>query len=364
MKHKIFVVLFFIAILPFVIFASMDLSYDFNPGRSLFAEPKAAPYSLSTSLKYITVTDGQPNEILASKRTPGLKDAEIVMVPWTAANDSNVNYFNLKSGVDLAFSRLTVGPVSIELNLGAGLNTVFEGFGGSNCVGFDGLYFYGLNASIYDIVQLKAGYHHFSGHWGDELNDKYYDVIKTYSDFDTKTYQTTEYTRDNSMLLGVSVTPASFIRVYGELEIPEKASWIHPVMHVPNDTIRPTDDARNQMEDLGNKYGIENIIKADNYHAYRIQAGVELEVPIYKNYSYFLSYDFQSHQDGQTMHNLTDYSADNPWEIENTISTGISMKHEVRDVKIEFTYHDGRFPLLNLYYQRTKYWSLGFNISG
>ena len=364
MKKKFVVLCFFIALLPLVIFASIDFSYDFNPGRSLFEEPKADPYSLSTSLKYITVTEGQPNEILASKHS-GREDAEIVMVPWTDANDSNVNYYNLKSGVDLAFSRLTLGPVSIELNLGGGLNTVFEGFGGSNCIGFDGLYFYGLNASFFDVIQLKAGYHHFSGHWGDEINDKYYERLREYTDYvnGTKIYQTTEYTRDNSMLFGISVTPASFLRFYGKLEIPKKASWLHPVTHLPNDTVRPT-DGDNQMEHLGEKYGIKNIIKADGYHAYRIQAGVGLEVPIYKKYSYFLSYDFQSHQDGQTMHNLEDYSPNNPWEIENTISTGISMKHVVRDVRIEFTYHDGRFPLLNMYYQRTKYWSLGLNISG
>jgi len=62
------------------------------------------------------------------------------------------------------------------------------------------------------------------------------------------------------------------------------------------------------------------------------------------------------------MHNLTGYSADNPWKIENTISTGISMKHDVREVKIEFTYYDGRFTFFYWYYQRTGYWSLAFNI--
>ena len=106
-----------------------------------------------------------------------------------------------------------------------------------------------------------------------------------YSDYvdGTKVYQTTEYTRDNSLLLGISVIPLSILRVYGELEIPKKASWIHPVMHVPNDTVRPKDGI-NQMEDFEERYGIETIIKDDNYHDYRIQVGVELEVPIYKNY--------------------------------------------------------------------------------
>lgn len=78
-----------------------------------------------------------------------------------------------------------------------------------------------------------------------------------------------------------------------------------------------------------------------------------------------LAGDVQFHQDGQTKHQIGQYSPDNPWEMEFTVGGGLELGNILengRIVRIEAYYHDGRVPATQWFYQRMKYISVGVGI--
>lgn len=113
---------------------------------------------------------------------------------------------------------------------------------------------------IADRVSSRFGIHHFSGHYGDEMLEKFYgynevnfaktyksgslfNYAKTHTDADTtKEYYlngSVEYVRDNSWILAVSADLPYGFRIYGEAELPKNPSWLRPFIHVPADYDNP-----------------------------------------------------------------------------------------------------------------------------
>ncbi len=83
--------------------------------------------------------------------------------------------YRVKTGFSFSALRVSYKDlVTIEGCVQGALNLVFDANAGTDCLGFDGIYFYGLNANIKDgLFSLRIGRHHYSGHYGDEIEEEF-----------------------------------------------------------------------------------------------------------------------------------------------------------------------------------------------
>lgn len=338
-------------------------SFTFNlaPIDPLFREFMADPYSNSTSFRSFTIQNesGVPRGILAVD-----VNNEYVEIPFENESFEGHNaFYQLKSAANIGLVRFGLGFFQLEGFLNGGINTVFQNYGGTDTLGFDGFYGAGATIRLFNKVAIQGGFHHFSGHWGDETIDSMVSLSgKSLSDL-----HLVEYTRGNSWIGSLSIEPNENIRFYASAELPQSSAWIRPGAHVPFHTTKPGDSNQNQHEYITGQEGVTtSITYPSSYKAWRIQAGSELRLPILSLGSLFLATDVQFHQDGQTMHQIDGYNEQNPWEVAFTIGGGVELNTGLlnRKFRLEFYYHDGRFPLLNYFYTRSQYIVFGLAISG
>lgn len=85
----------------------------------------------------------------------------------------------MKLGTSLGICRLRFEDVPFfktldaELNAAGYINTIFNLFGKNDVLDFDGSFQFGATARFNDMFSIRAGIHHFSGHYGDEMLEKY-----------------------------------------------------------------------------------------------------------------------------------------------------------------------------------------------
>ncbi|MBQ2258635.1 MAG: hypothetical protein II339_00055 [Spirochaetales bacterium] len=257
--------------------------------------------------------------------------------------------------------------VRAEGYIHGGLNTVFGAYGGVDVLGFDGQYGAGVSASVYDKLFLRFGFHHFSGHWGDEtIGDFFKENTEYYSGI-------TEYTRNNSWLMNVSYQVSRNFRILAEFDLPMHTGWVRPAAHVPKDTIKDTSE---ESPDYGKPlsdyiYSQEGLDGRNNdsypseYRGWRIGLGAEAAVDIAKVGYAYISLDVELHQDGKIDLDTLTYDPDRPWDSEYTIALGLSLEEltALPDLTIELGYHSGRFPLLNYFFQESRYFSAGLAVT-
>lgn len=319
----------------------------------------------------------------------------------------NNKYFNMKTGVAMSLCRIRFEgfswfpSIDVEANLAGYLNTIFCMFGKNDTLDFDGSYLIGGSIRFADLLTFRIGLHHFSGHYGDEMLNKYYaynavDASTRFNDGALFTYANArdgydyylvspvEYVRDNSWIFGVATEiPANKFSVYmyGEAELPKNPSWFRPLAHVPADYKNPMDEEGRPtlIDRIGgtaadgeqfpqNQLDEEQVIKrtaSGRYKAWRIHAGTEVRYPMSFG-SAFVACDVQFHQDGKTLHKIGGYNTENPWEMELTIGGGLEFGNILSDgktMRIEAYYHDGRVPATQWFYQRMKSVSIGVGIN-
>lgn len=339
-------------------------AFEWSPVDPLFREPLADSFACSTSFRLLGVLDrtSVPDTVL-------VVNSDTKKYEQFAYDDKSLRmYWQMKSAVNFGVLRFSSGPVQAEGYIQGGLNTVFQKEGSIECLGFDGLYGAGATVKLFDTLVVQAGFHHFSGHWGDEILEK---LLQRHPSVDiynpTTKYHLAEYTRGNSWLAGVSLEPVTWGRMYFFAELPMKRAWIRPGIHVPSTTLKPGSEDKNQFEHITGQEGLENLTPpGSSYKAWRLQGGMEVRYPVLDVGSLFFVGEVQAHQDGQTLHQVGGYSPDNPWEFEITVGGGFEFNQTAlgRKMRLECYYHDGRFPLLNYFFQRSKYVVLGIAISG
>lgn len=339
------------------------LAFNLIDSDSLYPEYLADPYSLTSGFKYFQVTNysGVPQTILASNGT------EYVEIPFAHYSESEFSsrnsFYQIKGFINLSFARLELWDFfKAEVTTNGGINTVFQAFGGTDTLGFDGIWRLAGTLRLFDAISLRYGWHHFSGHWGDEtISD-----LPQPGDADYIPYtHLEEYTRASSHVFGLSANPKPWARLYFEAELPMLESWIRPGIHVPAGFLSPTGD--DLAYHILNQEGLVEEVGSlpASYKAWRLQAGAELRCLLGDWGSLFLAGDFQLHQDGQTLHQVGGYDPENPWEFEYTVGGGLEYEKGFlgRKIRVEAFYHAGRFPLTNYFFLRSDYISVGLAIN-
>lgn len=382
----------------------------------LYREAVADPYALNTSFRILFATDPEerPNRVysIITDRDTSTGDCHVfydyLNYNDDALKESNNKYIHMKTGASVGLMRVRFGgygwipPIDAELNIGGYINTVFCLFGKNDALDFDGSYFAGGSLRIADMLSFRFGIHHFSGHYGDELLEKYfsYNRVNAGDRFNGgSAFQypngvpgheyyligPVEYVRDNSWIMGLSadvpIASRFSVRVYGEAELPRDPSWLRPLAHVPADYRnmvkedgRPTlidriggdsiDGEQFPQSQLNQEQELKRTADG-SYKAWRIHTGLEVRFNTGFG-AFFLAGDVQFHQDGKTLHKVGGYSNDNPWEKEFTIGGGLELGDATSDgktVRLEVYYHDGRTPATQWFYQRMKCFSVGFGLN-
>ncbi len=333
------------------------VKFTVAPISPLFREFMADPYAPSSKFHVVpTLTeDSIPTTVYH------VAGGEYIETSFKTKGQAN--YFNLKAGANIGFLRFEAGFFQIETYLNGGLNTIFELEGATDNLGFDGFYSVGLNIRLWDVIALQGGIHHFSGHWGDEI---LVSMAKNNSSINLGSISLLEYTRDNSWLFSLSFEPLKTFRLYTAFEIPMKTAWVRPAAHVPSFGVHPYNPDKPQYKHIAGQEGVNPVAYPDEYKAMRVQAGTEIKFPLFSIGSFFVAGDFQLHQDGQTNHQVDSYDQGNHWELTLTVGGGFEFNQGYLDrkIRIEAFYHYGRFPLLNFFYQRGHYISVGLAING
>jgi hypothetical protein len=329
------------------------LSFDLYASDVLFPEAIADPHSSAGKLHVISVLEGQPRTI----RVFGTNTYDDVPIYNGDAYASENLYGQVKTGVNLGLFRLRIkNIIAAELTFQGGLNAVFQGFGGADMLGFDGVFFFGVNTELFNTIAFRYGYQHYSGHYGDE-------TLKNVIEHSGSTAEPVEYCKDNNILAGLSLPIGRKLRFYADVSKPLREAWLNPSIHIPAWVIKATSGEPLYIA-VANNEGVEPEERPASYNAWIIHSGAEITLPSSFGELFFAG-DVKIHQDGQTKHMPGQYAESNPWESEFTIGGGIAFYQNGGNGKarIEAFYHEGRFPLLNFFYQRTQYISVGIAFS-
>lgn len=289
--------------------------------------------------------------------------------------------YRVKTGFSFGALRLSYKDVfSIEACVQGALNLVFDAQGGTDCLGFDGIYFYGVNASFLDgLVSMRIGRHHYSGHYGDEIEESFLlrrdELGRVYADrfllnssdggYISRFIQ---YVRQDSLVIGLSTQPTSWLRLYVEADIlTPKMHRVRPWLLVPEETMQ--DDGDHTLEQgIGYSEGVYGTIDdsrkapySSSYKAMSFNLGVEVTIPVKSLGSAIFAFDVKLNQEGQTAYQIGAYSEDNPWDVDYNALVGFNIAQS--NLTVEFIYHNGRVPLMNFFWKHCSYWSLGFSVT-
>ena len=362
-----------------------DLSLEIFNSDPLYKESRAYPFSNDISFQFFMVpknTDYIANTILVTQPAADKISGGYREIEYEPLNLAHNMFWQLKAGANVGFLRLSYKDiVAVEGYLYGSLNTVHGAYGAIDALGHDGQYGAGVAMQLFNQLTFRVGFHHFSGHWADEVVSPFYgnyDWRVYYYNQPTKGwgadfFDLTEYTRNNSTIFDVSYEPVKYFKIMAELEVPNKKAWIRPAAHVPSDSISPAggtplDERLYTQEGFFYDYATASAKKniyPDSFQAYRVGLGAEFTYPL-ENLGYlFVAGDVQLHQDGKINLDTLEYEEDRPWDFEYTVSAGIMFEREddLPELGIVLTYHDGRFPLLNYFFQDSKYLGLSIRMS-
>ena len=289
--------------------------------------------------------------------------------------------YRVKTGFSFGALRLSYKDVfSIEACIQGALNLVFDAQGGTDCLGFDGIYFYGVNASFLDgLISMRIGRHHYSGHYGDEIEESFLlrrdELGRVYADrfllnssdggYISRFIQ---YVRQDSLVIGLSTQPTSWLRLYVEADIlTPKMHRVRPWFLVPEETMQ--DDGDHTLEQgIGYSEGVYDTIDdsrkapySSSYKAMSFNLGAEVTIPVKSLGSAIFAFDVKLNQEGQTAYQIGAYSEDNPWDVDYNALVGFNIAQS--NLTVEFIYHNGRVPLMNFFWKHCSYWSLGFSVT-
>lgn len=386
--------------------------FHFSPVAStpLYKESISDPYSM-TSVVHLTQVAPEDNDFRITGLVYEKDHPEKVFYDEFKYTDKYDNenvrnndnlYINMKLSGQASLFRFRfdgakfLPSLDLELNLAGYINTFFWLSGANDVLDYDGSYLLGASMRVADRVTVRAGLHHFSGHYGDETLENLYSFNQV--DFKTGVIQNytgakaeagkeyvllseVEYVRDNSYLLGISADVTKGLRIYGECELPKSDAWIRPFVTAPTDKEFPDMD-RIAWGEFG--YSEDDLIgrdtkaeekllektREDGYYALRVHGGAEYTFN-FKYVDFILSADVQAHQDGQVRNeegklDFGAYKSTNPWEMEYTAGGALVLKDTVfgdKTLRLQAFYHVGRTPGTQWFYKNGSFVYVGFGLN-
>lgn len=372
MKKK-FISCFFLAIVGLTsIFANFDYRFDLVSFDPLHKEYFADVRRPELSINYLFYTEGYPDRVIQDEYVDGntttnkIKYWELDMSRLEPLNQM----IHLKIGETASLARSTftfdhwLSPISFDFSMQGLLQEFFLG-GFDDSIGYDGIYFFGGTFRIGDVFSMRIGNHHYCSHYGDAILKG---ISKT-ADISNRDYfwLTYKYIRMDAFVLGFSIEPTSNFRLYGELNYPPRdIQSIRPDMFAPNWVTRN---------------GIQINDYPDWYNARIVNVGFEYSHHFFKKLGKTtIGYDLHMYEEGKVIYNHFENGAsdgtdsevsdaedsniyfdkDAPWEVEHNIR----ISQELNDtVSLEFTYHNGRSPFNNFFFQHTEIFGVGARVN-
>lgn len=308
-----------------------------------------------------------------------LEDYAFELAKFT--KDPYKNFMRFKPGFTLGILNTKYKDFEVEGYFQIALNTLIVIGYGTDLVGYDGMYGYGLSASYKEKLDVKAGFHHFSGHYSDEVMDslltkkdkldRTYGQRMGYDKDDIKAgdiFKLAEYVRQDSLIVGVSYRPNEHIRVYGEADLlVEKMDTLRPWILIPNfvDCSWSDDDMLGRIGESEGIFdnGLERRIYeySDDYKGSIYNCGIEYYYNLKKYGNLSVALNLRFNQEGQTMYQFDAYDPSNSWNIDKTIMATLQIKDS--PFALQLMYHDGMIPQLNYFHYRDKFLAAGFTVS-
>lgn len=162
-------------------------SFEVMPEEPLYKESISDPYAFLSSVHLMLIPKAEDNEFKINALVQDVATSEVFYDdfyyrgPRTASQNL---YINMKLSGSASLFRVRfngvnwVPSVDLDLNLAGYLNTVFWLYGANDTLDFDGSFMVAGSLRIADIVTIRAGIHHFSGHYGDETLSDFYSYNK------------------------------------------------------------------------------------------------------------------------------------------------------------------------------------------
>ena len=147
-----------------------DISVSIFPADPLFEESRAYPFANNFSFSFFMTpkdADYITNSVLvtnpqADKLSGGYKEYQ-----YEKLNLYNNMFWQLKAAINVGVLRFSFKDiVSVEGYLHGGANIVHGAYGAIDVLGHDGQYGAGGALQLFNQLTFRAGFHHFSGHWG------------------------------------------------------------------------------------------------------------------------------------------------------------------------------------------------------
>ena len=353
MKKKVLIGLVMFLIVITELFADFGYQFDMISLHPLHKEYFADRVRPDISLNYLNYFEGSPDKILQdSYVSSGEQEVKV----WKFSGDfsSKDSMIEIKLGETIGIARNTftfnhwLSPLSIDFSIQAELQSFYTG-DFNDSYGYDGIYFYGVSFRVADFVSMRVGNHHYCTHYGDAIYKKASGIIPT-----VENWMGYKYIRMNDYVVGLSIEPNSWLRVYVEYNFPPKdISTLRPNMFAPNWLKR----LKGQSVDPG---------YPDSYNARIISTGIEVAYPVFKTLgNTTIGYDLHLYEEGKIQYDhenggSVSFDKNALWEMEHNIKISQNLS---KTVSIELTYHNGRSPYNNFFFQHTEYFSISFRFN-
>lgn len=347
MKKNLLTLLFLVAII-FSVNAG-NFIFDLFATDSLYPDCTADPYSAENIFSLLTLKQAEIN-------SDRLLDNNLEYRYLTLLLDrnwkDNTEFIQGKTGANVGLLRIGYkNIIETEVQFKAELNTVFDGFAGTDMETLDGVFNLGFNVRLFNLLTLHTGLFHYSGHIGDEmlLNVQKYNTEGGHPDVNDFGL---DYCNDNLYVIGVGISPVKGIRFFSEIQwIPLKC-WVGPRYIWRANQLKGSGEPRENPPDY-----------PESYKGYISISGIDVEYPVYKTVSIYGSAVIKFHQNGQ-VNSDCEYDLNKPWEKECGFEVGIKIyrNNSKSNTKLFYGYYDGRFPGTMYFNIRMKYSKIGLKI--
>ena len=333
--------------------ASDLFSFQMNPQNPLYEPYLADPFNTDFALNYIMLSEAESRPAYLYKVQGSGESLAYQGYDIDQYYTKGTHMIQMRTGTVIPIARLTfngsgfIPSLSVEGVFKGGFRSIFFAYSGTDLLGFDGTYSYGMHAKLGNSLTFAFGRKHHSGHIGDEIITKIEkQVAHSGSLFEDDLI---DYVRQDPIYYGVSFDIISSLRLYGELRIGDTGNILKP---------EHTTDAAEE----------------DGYRGRELQLGVELSLPLYKIGDLSIAFNTILHESGKFIPNgdgalkngayelyTFTYDPDASWEMEYQVvlAQTLTTRTEGMKARLTATYHWGRFPLLAFYMSKGSYLAVG-----